>query len=285
MLETSASTPEAATTLLTTRVAGEASQKDEEGTCDMARAGRPIDITIPDDTRLFPGEPFSKTWRLENAGTCTWTRGYSVVWFSGDQLGVTQSQSFSTIVEPEQAIDITVDMIAPKQPGTYQSNWKIRNEEGRLFGIGPNADSPFWVRIVVVPINTPTMTPTAPVSTPTRPPVILVRGSVELLLEEHLDLDLDGEIVDLLFQRSDDGEMTLEALNGAGLALFGPDEPRFEDCLTAEATEAVVTIDEEITDSYFCYRTSENLPGRLFLSHVDFENGQLGLEYTTWVIP
>lgn len=49
--------------------------------CNKAVAGQPIDVTIPDDTVMTPGQPFSKTWRLENAGSCTWTRQYAVTFF------------------------------------------------------------------------------------------------------------------------------------------------------------------------------------------------------------
>ncbi len=32
------------------------------------------DVTYPDNTRLNAGEKFTKTWKLQNVGTCTWTR-------------------------------------------------------------------------------------------------------------------------------------------------------------------------------------------------------------------
>ncbi len=41
--------------------------------CNQAAAGNPIDITIPDGTKMTPNESFAKTWRLENVGSCTWT--------------------------------------------------------------------------------------------------------------------------------------------------------------------------------------------------------------------
>ena len=30
------------------------------------------DVTIPDNTLISPGQPFRKTWRLRNDGTCAW---------------------------------------------------------------------------------------------------------------------------------------------------------------------------------------------------------------------
>src|SRR5688572_2187376 len=35
------------------------------------------DVSIPDNTRLEAGEKFTKTWKLQNTGSCTWT-GYTI---------------------------------------------------------------------------------------------------------------------------------------------------------------------------------------------------------------
>jgi len=39
--------------------------------CD--RAQFISDVTVPDGTTFAPGATFTKTWRLKNSGTCTWT--------------------------------------------------------------------------------------------------------------------------------------------------------------------------------------------------------------------
>lgn len=127
--------------------------------CDLAQPGRPIDVTVPDDTPFHPGENFSKTWRLVNAGSCAWDGHYTVFWFSGDDLGTTHHLPVSEAIPPGKSIDITVDMHAPQEPGTYQSNWKMSNGEGKMFGIGTDGDAPFWVRIIVVPFDTETPAP------------------------------------------------------------------------------------------------------------------------------
>ncbi|RLC66117.1 MAG: hypothetical protein DRH97_07000 [Chloroflexi bacterium] len=56
-----------------------------EEPCD--RAAYVKDVTIPDGTDLAPGDNFTKTWRLKNTGTCTWTSGYSLVFDHGDSMG------------------------------------------------------------------------------------------------------------------------------------------------------------------------------------------------------
>src|SRR5512140_2396177 len=45
------------------------------------------DVTIPDYSHLDPKEAFKKTWRVKNAGTCTWTSSYTAVYSRGDALG------------------------------------------------------------------------------------------------------------------------------------------------------------------------------------------------------
>jgi hypothetical protein len=118
--------------------------------CDQAGAGKPIDLSIPDDSQLLPGQAFTKVWRLQNVGSCTWTKEYSVALFSGESLGAQPSVSLPGDIPPGQTVEISVDMIAPLAPGKYQGNWKLRNPSDEWFGIGPDGSAPFWVRILVV---------------------------------------------------------------------------------------------------------------------------------------
>jgi hypothetical protein len=117
--------------------------------CDQAGAGIPIDLSIPDDTPLLAGQAFTKVWRLQNVGGCTWTRDYKVALFSGEGMGAQPILPLPGDVPPGQTVEISVDMIAPQMPGKHQGNWKLRNPSNNWFGIGPNGSAPFWVRIVV----------------------------------------------------------------------------------------------------------------------------------------
>jgi hypothetical protein len=136
----------------------------QTGACNRVAAGIPFDVTIPDDTVMQPGQSFTKTWRLVNNGTCKWTRLYAVVFFSGNPMGAQQTQYLNAEVLPGQSIDVSVEFIAPFESGTYQSNWMLQSQAGELFGLGPNGDAPFWVRIQVVGPETPTQTPTSTLS-------------------------------------------------------------------------------------------------------------------------
>jgi hypothetical protein len=111
------------------------------------------DVTYPDDTEVAPGTEFVKTWRLQNAGSCTWTSAYTVVFSGGDAMSASPSVSLTTgTVAPGENVDVSITMKAPEAAGKYRGNWKLRNASGADFGIGAN-NKPFWVQInVVAPI-------------------------------------------------------------------------------------------------------------------------------------
>jgi hypothetical protein len=118
------------------------------------------DVTIPDGTEIVAGDSFTKTWRLKNTGTCTWTSGYRLVFESGDRMDAPDSvQLTSGSVGPGETVDVSVDLTAPDTPGTYRGYFVLRSPENVVFGLG--AGQGFWVEIEVIPADTPTPTATA----------------------------------------------------------------------------------------------------------------------------
>ena len=107
------------------------------------------DVTIPDGTELGPGEIFTKTWRLQNRGTCTWTSDYMLVFTSGDPMGGTTAVRLPGRVAPGQTVDVSVTLTAPNSPGRQVGYWMLRNPSGQLFGYGNNAQKAFYVDIQV----------------------------------------------------------------------------------------------------------------------------------------
>lgn len=109
------------------------------------RASFVEDITVPDNTSITAGKAFTKTWKLKNVGSCTWTSGYSIVFDSGDQMSGPASQQLTNgTVAPGQTIDVSVNLIAPNSPGTYKGNWKLKDSGGAIFAL---STGPFWVQI------------------------------------------------------------------------------------------------------------------------------------------
>jgi Ig-like domain from next to BRCA1 gene len=122
--------------------------------CDDAKFG--TDVSVPDNTEFAPGAPFTKTWRLRNVGTCTWTTSYSIVFSGGDKMGAPDVLPMPATVYPGNAIDISIPMVAPSAPGTYRGEWKLRNASNQVFGLG-DQNKPFWVQIKVVSSQPSTM--------------------------------------------------------------------------------------------------------------------------------
>ncbi|OJX38291.1 MAG: hypothetical protein BGO78_09785 [Chloroflexi bacterium 44-23] len=106
------------------------------------------DVTVPDDTVMAPGATFTKTWRLKNTGSCVWSTNYAIVFDSGTSMNGPASKQLTASVAPGQTVDISVDLKAPDKPDTYKANWKLRNANGVIFGLG-NDNKPFWAQIKV----------------------------------------------------------------------------------------------------------------------------------------
>jgi hypothetical protein len=115
------------------------------------------DVTIPDGTDFEPGEDFTKTWRIQNVGTTTWSTSYALVFISGDEMGDVKSVALEGNVAPNETVDISVDLVAPSDEGKYRGYWKMLNAAGQYF------DDSIYVEIDVVTGgggDDPTETPT-----------------------------------------------------------------------------------------------------------------------------
>lgn len=271
--------------------------------CDQAEAGTPIDVTIPDDTQMSPGQSFTKTWRLRNSGTCTWAKDYSIAVFSGEAMNAPNSVPLPNKFEPGQSMDISVDLIAPTTAGTYQGNWKLRNASGTWFGIGPGGSSPFWVRIKVVgngTVTPGTVTPaTATPVTPTEPnpyppatepvnPGVQVNGSNNLVPNDRINLDTNqlnvgGE--DLSYQPNAKGKLVFSVIGNAGIAGFGGKTPSYSECKSlalGSGSPAVANLGQGF---YICYRTDQGLYGWLRILGYSPDTGMLSIQINTWALP
>ena len=94
------------------------------------------DVTISDGTKMAPGTGFTKTWRVYNDGSCTWTTAFSLTFSSGDQLGAPASVPLTANVLSGSTVDISVNMVAPSTVGSYTSGWKMKAADGTIFGSG-----------------------------------------------------------------------------------------------------------------------------------------------------
>jgi hypothetical protein len=130
------------------------------------------DVNYPDGSYIFTGISFDKTWRLKNAGTCTWTTNYQVVFASGYRMGAPYSANFTDVdIEPGETVDITLSMVAPSYSGSYSGSFYLRSPDGETFGVGDDGTTPFWIRIYSASYyDYYTKTPTPETPPPPRPP-------------------------------------------------------------------------------------------------------------------
>src|SRR5450759_1498654 len=67
------------------------------------------DVTIPDGASITPGAAFTKTWRLLNKGTCTWTTSFALVFAGGEAMGGAAVIAFPKNVAPGQSVDLSIN--------------------------------------------------------------------------------------------------------------------------------------------------------------------------------
>ena len=92
-----------------------------------------VDVNIPDNTVMTPGQDFIKTWRVKNNGSCPWGAGYVLAYAGYDDDMSGQFIALTEVVQPGQEAEVSVQFEAPAQAGTYVSAWSMRNPAGVFF--------------------------------------------------------------------------------------------------------------------------------------------------------
>src|SRR6266496_3502855 len=106
-----------------------------------------VDVNVPDNTTMSPGQDFVKTWKIKNIGSCTSGAGYKLVFSYGDAALKGQAQPLSAAIAPQQEVDVSVQFTAPDLPGTYTSYWTLQNAKGIAFQ--GNDNKVLYVQVVV----------------------------------------------------------------------------------------------------------------------------------------
>ena len=92
-----------------------------------------VDVNVPDNTIMSPGQDFIKTWLVKNTGACPWGAGYVLVYadYSDDMDG--QFIAMTEVIQPGQEVEVSVQFKAPEQAGEYLSAWTMQNPQGVTF--------------------------------------------------------------------------------------------------------------------------------------------------------
>ena len=104
------------------------------------------DVTVPDYAHFEPREAFTKTWRVKNVGTCSWTPDYTAMYSHGDVLGPTSAIPLAATA-PGATLDISIPMAAPARDGTYKVYYQLRNAAGQAMPVDDGAS--MWAIITV----------------------------------------------------------------------------------------------------------------------------------------
>ena len=116
------------------------------------------DVTIPDNTEMKPAQVFTKTWQVQNSGTCPWRPGFQVVLIGGIAMGGSPFKVSQT-VGPGGTIQVSIKMAAPTNvKGVALGTWKMAYSSGEPFGD--------YLSVVVV-VGGETPSPTSPRGTST----------------------------------------------------------------------------------------------------------------------
>jgi hypothetical protein len=99
--------------------------------------------SIPDGTHVSVGGSFTKTWVLENTGSCTWTPGFRLVFTGGEPMNGPEALRIGKTVAPGERVTISVDLSAPSYTGSCRGNWMLESDQGVRF-------APIWLQIDVV---------------------------------------------------------------------------------------------------------------------------------------
>lgn len=115
------------------------------------------DVTYPAGTRVRAGETLTKTWRVQNVGTCTWTTDYSLQWVEG-RVDAPDETSLPRPILPGEMAEISIMVTTPQGFGTFRGAWWLKSSTGILFGTGINGDRTLMLE-VIGPAPPPTATP------------------------------------------------------------------------------------------------------------------------------
>jgi hypothetical protein len=286
-----ANTPASPVLTLTPKFGTQAVDQSEtteiSGNCNHMAAEIPMDISIPDQSMLKPGERFIKTWRVKNTGSCDWTPEYQLVWISGEDMNPSMPWYLGRTVMPGAAVDIGVEMVAPSSQGDFKSYFKLKDTNGTLFGLGPMDQAPLWVRIQVVDLTIPTKTPLPTITL--RPTSAVYRsGLLDLLPADQVDLDQgtinSGAADDLVVDLDDNNQIVVTPLAGASIGFYGVSQPTESGCRLVDLQTSAVIVQQTGTDGYYCYETAQGLPGFIqFVMIIDLN--QVQVAYLTWAVP
>lgn len=105
------------------------------------------DVTFSENSEVEPGATFIKTWRFRNEGDAAWPPGVLVKYIGkggSDQMGAPEAVPVPGIVQPNETVDVSVQLTSPTESGRYTGYWRLYDPTVEK-KFGPR----FWVQVTV----------------------------------------------------------------------------------------------------------------------------------------
>jgi len=91
------------------------------------------DVNYPSGTTVKAGDVITKTWKVQNTGSCDWQYNYGLVIVSDDFFRSTWSRT-GKVVAPGSWSELSVLLEIPNHDGTFTGSWRLADAGGNPFG-------------------------------------------------------------------------------------------------------------------------------------------------------
>lgn len=91
------------------------------------------DVNYPNGTTVKVGETITKTWKVQNTGSCDWNFNYALIAIQDEHFRSTWSK-IGKVVPPGNWAEISVVLEIPKRDGTFTGSWRLADAGGNAFG-------------------------------------------------------------------------------------------------------------------------------------------------------
>lgn len=92
------------------------------------------DANYPNGTVVSPGEEFTKTWKVQNTGSCDWQYNYGMAIVVDKDFDSSWNR-LGRDVKPGDWAEVSVILTAPNNDGTYTGSWRMADAGGNPFGV------------------------------------------------------------------------------------------------------------------------------------------------------
>ena len=93
--------------------------------------------SVSPTSHLAPRTDFDAKWVVKNTGTKGWDKdSFDYIYESGTKMHKKAAYDFPKNVGSGDSVTFTVDMISPKEPGSYQTFWILRKGKTKFCKMG-----------------------------------------------------------------------------------------------------------------------------------------------------